>query len=366
MTLASIAAVVVIGLFVVIMFSWPWLLGAAMDAWPKWRDAHHKRLLDRMQARAMRRRADGSRGRRARRALRALARRSRPGDRMAVLWKVWLAYPDDQVWDLLDSRYRQIAFVAAINPREPTRSEVVAFCADRGLAPEEASERAMFFVLTGQQVQHRTEDPDGTLLAAAYRAAREDERDAVRQALAGADDLDLVRVVAGAGRDTAPTVTHEEARYLAWQLAGRRDWAGLWQLALDLPVAGAVFAGSNIGDGWQPADDAARALLQRLAGADWWQISEFSADSRQNPQARPAAAVELIRRPLALMTPADLAAVTKLLRTHSSKPLELLAACLEYRFGSEIALGAQGPVAPGRPDDVGVSPSPEPQPPAPA
>ena len=91
----------------------------------------------------------------------------------------------------------------------------------------------------------------------------------MRQALAGADDLDLVRVVAAAGRDAVATITPDEASYLA----GRRDWAGLWQLALSLPLADAVTAASLISDGWQPDDHAGQALLQQLATADAGQIT---------------------------------------------------------------------------------------------
>jgi len=109
-----------------------------------------------------------------------------------------------------------------------------------GLAPGKATQRALFFVLTGQRAQHRAEDPDGSLLAEAYREAREEQRAAVRQALAGADDLDLVRVIAGAGRGAVAAVTPWEASYLGGQFAVRRDWAGLLQFALGLPLAAAA------------------------------------------------------------------------------------------------------------------------------
>jgi hypothetical protein len=206
-------------------------------------------------------------------------------------------------------------------------------------------------VLTGQRAQHRTEDPDGALLAEAYRAGRDEQRAAVRQALAGADDLDLVRVVAGAGRDAVATVTPAEVSYLADELAGRQDWPRLWQLALDLPLAGAVIAASRFGDSWQPDDDAGQVLLRKLATTEGGHID-------------PGLTAELIGRPLALLTPADLTTVASLLLAQPSGPLELLAACLEYRFGNEIALREQVPVTPGSADDVAVTPSPAPQLPA--
>jgi hypothetical protein len=381
----------IIGLLIFLIMVWIWpaifFLGSKRDR------ARAERLARRMEARAGVRRADGSRGLRARRALRILARRARRYDSRAegALWRVWLACPDGQVWDLLEgSAYHRRAFAVATDPAQPeaTRSAVGAFFAARGLAPEEAGQRALFFVLTGQRAQHRTEDPDGALLAAAYRAARQEQRAAVRQALAGADDLDLVRVIAGAGRDAMAAVTAEEASYLAGQLAGQRDWAGLWQLALGLPLADAVTAASRIGDGWQPGDPAGQALLQQLATADARQITlaisgggrvadrhprtgtrssdspRGGTQSRRPPPGWLHAAEELLRRPLALLTPADLDTVAGLLPEWPTRPLELLADCLEYRFGTEIALEAQMPITPGSTDDVAISPSPVPRPPA--
>jgi hypothetical protein len=391
------AGVVILVVYLLVLVSLPFALSWTVDFAEKRRRAlkraRDQRLVPRMQARAAVKRADGSRGPRARRAVRVLARRARRDlgyIAWDALWHVWLAGPDDQVWRQLPEDLRNSAFSVAMDPAtgQHTRMAVGAFCASRGLAPQDANQRTLFFVLTGQQAQHRTEDPDGRLLAAAYRAARDEQRAAVRQALAGADDLDLVRVVAGAGQDSVATITPDEASYLAGQLAGRRDWAGLWQLALSLPLAGAVTAVSSISDGWQPADHAGQGLLQQLATADAAQITLTitgggpvadrparttgrsthrpggSARPRRPPPGWPHAVANLLRRPLALLTPADLDTVASLLLAWPSRPLELLAAYLDYRFGSEIALEAQVPLTPGSPDDVAIAPSPAPQRPA--
>jgi hypothetical protein len=60
--------------------------------------------------------------------------------------------------------------------------------------------------------------------------------------------------------------------------------------------------------------------------------------------ANPAAG--LAARPLARMVPGDLAAVSETARyTADGAPfLELLRACLEHRFGAEVALGPPAPV----------------------
>jgi hypothetical protein len=233
----------------------------------------HRRAA-RLARRAARRRGGGSRGLLARLAWRALARADEQDGNAAMgVWQVWLASPDDEAWDLLARRPGQVdrraqALAVAVDPGRPaaSRAAIGAFCAAREMAPGDPVERALFFVLTGRHAQHRAADPDGSLLAAAYRAADEPTRAAVREELAGAGDLDLVRVVAGGpGPGRRPALTADESGYLVGQLAGRRDWAGLWRLAPGLPLAEAVAAVARFGDGWQPADDRGRALFRRLA-----------------------------------------------------------------------------------------------------
>lgn len=233
----------------------------------------HRRAA-RLAGRAARRRGGGSRGLLARLAWRALARADEQDGNAAMgVWQVWLASPDDEAWDLLarwpgqvDRRARALA--VAVDPGRPaaSRAAIGSFCAAREMAPGDPVERALFFVLTGQHTQHRAADPDGSQLAAAYRAADEPTRAAVREELAGAGDLDLVRVVAGGpGPGRRPALTADESGYLVGQLAARRDWAGLWRLAPGLPLAEAVAAVARFGDGWQPAGDRGRALFRRLA-----------------------------------------------------------------------------------------------------
>lgn len=70
---------------------------------------------------------------------------------------------------------------------------------------------------------------------------------------------------------------------------------------------------------------------------------------------------ELGRRPLASFRPADLAAVTALARRAGDRPvrtaLGLLRACLEYRFGADVAIGDAPAPAPGT-DDIALSAEP--------
>lgn len=233
------------------------------DAWPLQR-------AERLRKRAARRRADGSRGLRARRALRILYRQcffGRPNHyAREALWQVWLAGPDRQVWDLLRvTGHQRMVFAQAVRPDRPAaeRASIGAFCSGQGIVPENAVERALFFLLTGQQVQYRAADPDGSLLAVAYQGADEPVRAAVRQALAGSGDLNLVALVAGTARERMAAISTDEVGYLADQLAARRNWAGLWRLVRELPLVHVRTAMTSFLDGWQP-DDARDQLLFRL------------------------------------------------------------------------------------------------------
>jgi hypothetical protein len=119
----------------------------------------------------------------------------------------------------------------------------------------------VFFLLTGQDEQYRLADPDHSLLALAYRGARERERARIRQRAAG--DHGIVLALAATMRGE---LTDVEARYLVDSFAGRQDWPALWALAKDLPVAEAVAAVAAV-DGWRPPGDDA-GLFDLLATVD--------------------------------------------------------------------------------------------------
>ncbi|MGH3389120.1 MAG: hypothetical protein ACRDOO_09610 [Actinomadura sp.] len=121
--------------------------------------------------------------------------------------------------------------------------DLAAFCVAHHLAPSDKVERAVFFVRTGQHEQHRALDPDGSLLALAYRAAAPELRERLRAVLAAAGDPEVIRVVvAGEQRDRIAELTDAELDYLGRQLAEHRRWDELRRLALDLPLARAVTA----------------------------------------------------------------------------------------------------------------------------
>jgi len=263
----------------------------------------------------------------ARRARRRLIRAGDAGDAAATdaVWEAWLAWPDEELWRALarwrrpagQGPTRELSLVALGEGQvseEPLREalagaagraghpvgrlarerilaqprdqrvvdavceaavgwhgtpELAAWCAAHSLVPADPVRRAVFFLLTGQGGQYRAADPDGSLLALGYAAAPDLGRARLRVAMAEAGGLDLARVVVRrASGDRLRPMTDAEVEYLIGQLAERRDWAGLWRLARDLPLAGAVAAVRSSGDGWRPADDRGRALFARLARAD--------------------------------------------------------------------------------------------------
>src|SRR5262249_10221791 len=144
----------------------------------------------------------------------------------------------------------------------PERARLGEFCARHGLAPKGAADRVLFYALAGQHGQRRAADPDGSLLAAAYRAAGEPTRAALGEGLAGAGALAPARRRA-AGAGGVPLVD-EGVSSLAGQLAARGGWERLGRVALALPLARAVAAAARIGAGWRPAGERDRELLRLL------------------------------------------------------------------------------------------------------
>lgn len=249
-------------------------------------------------------------GRRARLALRRLLRAGDRGDPAAieVLWARWFREPDTDIWAVLarqrrplhgDDRSRvalgmpvgvDVVVRVACHDGHPVgdiararilagdqelvdaacaaatvHPELAIFCAEHRLAPSDPHRRAVFFLLTGQREEYLLADPDHSLLAVAYRGAREDERAAIRTRVAG--EPELVRVLAESNRgDRMTRLSEPEAEYLTGQFARRRDWAGLWALAKDLPVCQAIDAARLI-EGWSPGREDA-FLFTTLTRAD--------------------------------------------------------------------------------------------------
>jgi hypothetical protein len=303
----------------------------------------------------------GRRGWLSGRAWRRLAEAADRGDEAAIeaAWQAWLRNPGYERWRQL-ARWRVSAglteLVCAYALDEPAGDAggpgpLAAFCASHGLTPADPVRRAVFLLLTGQHAQYRAADPGGSLLALGYAAAAGPERERLRAAMAGTAGLDLVRVVVRREpRGQMAALTAEEAGFLAAQLAGRRDWPRLWDLTRNLRVPEAIRAVRMFGDG----DVAARLLC---GSADLRGCAIVPGDTIEVHSAiHPAAVVADL--PPAEWVAGDLAAVTGALRAagpgSAAEPLlHLLRACLEYRLGADVGIGAAAP--PAARDDIALA-----------
>ncbi|MFG2027753.1 hypothetical protein [Streptomyces sp. NPDC048825] len=163
--------------------------------------------------RAVRRRADGSRGLWARRAWRRLVQACAEGDPAA----------------------QEAVRATAADLPEPDVQDLLA------AAPREPADAAAYLALIGQSAQSRALDPDGSLLALAYRAAPADMRERLRTVMAADGDTDVIRVVVtGDQRDRIAEMSYAELDYLGRHLAERHSWEELRRLARDLPLAEAA------------------------------------------------------------------------------------------------------------------------------
>ncbi|WP_155058059.1 hypothetical protein [Streptomyces blattellae] len=162
---------------------------------------------------AFRRRADGSRGIRARWAWGRLLRACAAGDPVAQEAVRTAELPEADVLDLLAA------------------------------APKEPADQAAYLTMIGQHAQRQALDPDGSLLALAYRAAPAQVRERLRTEMTAAGDSTAIRVVVtGDRRDRLATLSYDEAGYLSRRLAHHQDWDELRRLAADLPPAEAAVA----------------------------------------------------------------------------------------------------------------------------
>lgn len=134
-------------------------------------------------------------------------------------------------------------------------------------APAVPADRAAYLALIGQGAQRAALDPDGSLLALAYRAAAAEVRERLRAVMAAEGDSEVIRVVvSGDQRERVAEMSRGEVDYLAGSLAEHGRWGELRRLALDLPLDRAVAAARLLPADERTGDGA--ELLAVLAGGD--------------------------------------------------------------------------------------------------
>jgi hypothetical protein len=213
-------------------------------------------------------------GRRARRAWRKLVAAADGGDQDAIeaVWREWLHQLDDVRWELL-TRWRspddlaRALLAAAVDPAR-TRGERKAigqFCARHGFTPDDDVQQVLFHALTGQVAQRRAEDPDGQMLAGAYKAASEPTRSVLREALILDGGIELIGVPAAARGQ--PRAVIRRARANAKPVGGSGP-DQQWRMVRELPLAEAVTAVRRLGKDWRLATEGERVLFDQLMRTD--------------------------------------------------------------------------------------------------
>jgi hypothetical protein len=181
--------------------------------------------------------------------------------------------PDDPRPELLARwvggrrRFAVHLMMLAQPPDHPQWAALAAYCVRHDILPKKPADQVRFLTLTGQTERRRALDPDGSLLARAYRTAHRRTRARLREVLAG-DGVDVLEIMTEDAHRRTTRLSPEEREYLASELARRRDWAELWRLAKDLPVIDAADAVRLIDPGWRPDAQRDRDLLTLLARAE--------------------------------------------------------------------------------------------------
>jgi hypothetical protein len=374
--LESIAAYLAIAVFISCMVGWPFFVMRMADRYG--RDGRKNREFDRTSrgplrkdirtaARAERRTQAGVHGLLGRIAWRRLLRtaqsartRRRRGQAFDLAWELWCRVLDHDGWADLSGRVPDWAArnlfggASGIYAANGNRAALVAFCVRYGLAPNALAERAQFYALTGQAEQRRALDPDGALVAEAYWEAWvwPERQAALRAVLTDSADLDAVRAIAAAGFSDGKIhsgnwseARSASTRHLAAELARRGDWAWLWRLARDMPLLDAVAAVQPIDTGWQPGTPPERELHALLSRAGPELLAMAARDIPVDPDGLNInGQIEL---PQSSWQRTDLQHVLRYRQSMPQLPLasrerdlvDLLIACMEYRFGGDVALG---------------------------
>jgi hypothetical protein len=193
---------------------------------------------------------------------------------IGAAWYAYWYYPERALpaelarWPVPDSVMATLVEAAEDSRRSAgNRAAIGALVPSGELATWEPERLARFCALTGQAARLAL-DADGSVLAGVYRAADGPTRSALREAIAGIPELDLVRVVAGPpGQGRLSHMTVPEREYLVRELASREDWARLWELATGLPLAGAAAVARQFAGRWRFPDTGSQRLPDLLSRA---------------------------------------------------------------------------------------------------
>jgi HEAT repeat protein len=146
----------------------------------------------------------------------------------------------------------------------PTARRVAA---SAGYTPRDEFQRALFLFLTEQWSRYEVLDFDHRLLHTVYNAADDALKERLRTKMRLAGRADVLTVIVGGDRiSRARDMTQEEAEFLVQMLAEKEEWARLWPLTFEFPLALSARVASMLArSGWLPDREDDRAVFRTLA-----------------------------------------------------------------------------------------------------
>jgi hypothetical protein len=161
-----------------------------------------------------------------------------------------------------------------------------------GYLPEELPQRAVYLFITEQWQAYQALDFDHRLLRMAYKASEAELRKRIMETMRAAGRSDLLAVITGGDQRNRPAVlAADEANFIVQMLAENREWAALWDKALELPLAASQRSLQILTqNGWRPPSSDESRLYEELVAlaARPMQITAEAA-RRQLPPALPRA-----------------------------------------------------------------------------
>ncbi|MGH9855887.1 MAG: WD40 repeat domain-containing protein, partial [Blastocatellia bacterium] len=133
-------------------------------------------------------------------------------------------------------------------------------------APCDASQRALFYFLTGQWEKYESLDFDHSFLRMAYETGGEQLRGRIAHQARQAGRLEWMEVVTG-GRQKRRLgeMTNKEWNTALAMLFADRRWEELWRLAQDAPPRWSAYRLQQMnGNGWMPSKEEERGEFDKL------------------------------------------------------------------------------------------------------
>ncbi len=136
-----------------------------------------------------------------------------------------------------------------------------------GYEPGDEGERAVFLFITEQWERYEALDFDHRLLRTAYAVADPALQRRIREKMRASGRADFLTAIAGEDYVArAAAMTPAELDLLIQTLAEHQDWASLWQLALQVPLAWSVGIVARLERaGWVPERSGEVELLRELS-----------------------------------------------------------------------------------------------------